>query len=190
MSIDELIAEGEAIKDSIDLRHKMGKLDEYHVWHQKVTRFLNQEVPGDIVIHKFDVAVKEFNSNYCSKESFDKVLSVLKAFQTLPKLTEDTYNANQESMNSIILNNNITQTQEQHQQQDVVVKILLEAAKDELTGKQRKELLAIAEKTKDPQEAHKSILAKLKGFGEDVAANIVANIITNPQVWQNLGSIL
>ena len=190
MSIEELIAEGEAIKASIDLRHKMGKQEEYHVWHQKVTRFLNQEVPGDIVIHKFETAVKGFNPSFCSKESFDKVLSVLKAFQALPQLTEDTYNANQESVSSIILNNNITQTQEQHQQQDVIVKILLEAAKDELTGKQRKELLAIAEETKDPQEAHKSILAKLKEFGENVAANIVANIMTSPQVWQNLGSIL
>ena len=69
MSIDELIAEGEAIKDSIDLRHKMGKLEEYHIWRQKVIRFLNQEVPGDIVIHNFEVAVKGFNFNYCSKES-------------------------------------------------------------------------------------------------------------------------
>lgn len=193
MSIEELIAEGEAIKANIDLRHKMEKQDEYHVWHQKVTRFLNQEVPGDIVIHKFETAVKGFNPSFCSKESFEKVLSVLKAFHALPKLTEDTYTAaTQKSMSSIILNNNLTQTQEQHQQQqqDIIVKILLEAAKDELNGKQRKELLAIAEETKDPQEAHKNILAKLKEFGEDVAANIVANIMTSPQVWQNLGSIL
>lgn len=56
--------------------------------------------------------------------------------------------------------------------------------------KQRKELLAIAEETLDPQEARKSIFAKLKDFGEDVAANIVANIMTNPQVWQNIGSLL
>lgn len=93
---------------------------------------------------------------------------------------------------SVNVNTNITQNQEQkqNQQQEVIVKILLEAAKDELTGKQRKELLAIAEETKDPQEAHKSILAKLKEFGEDVAANIVANILTNTMVWQNLGSLL
>lgn len=94
--------------------------------------------------------------------------------------------------NSVNVNTTVTQSQEQkqNQQQEVIVKILLEAAKDELTGKQRKELLAIAEKTKDPQIAHKRILAKLKEFGEDVAANIVANIMTNPQIWQNLGSLL
>ena len=94
--------------------------------------------------------------------------------------------------NSVNVNTTVTQSQEQkqNQQQDVIVKKLLEAVKDELTGKQRKELLAIAEETKEPQIAHKSILAKLKEFGEDVAANIVANIITNPKVWQYLGSLL
>jgi hypothetical protein len=40
------------------------------------------------------------------------------------------------------------------------------------------------------QETHKSIVAKLKGFGEDVAANIVANIMTNSQVWHNIGALL
>ena len=96
-------------------------------------------------------------------------------------------NVNDKTVN---VNTTVTQNQEQHQQQDVIVKILLEAVKDELTGKQRKELLAIAEETKDPQEAHKSILAKIKEFGEDVAANIVANIMTSPQVLQNLGALL
>lgn len=92
---------------------------------------------------------------------------------------------------SVNVNTTVTQSQEQKQtqQQDVIIKILIEAAKDELTGKQFKELLSIAKKTKDPVEAHKSIFAKLKEFGEDVVANIVANIMTNPQVWQNLGSL-
>lgn len=93
---------------------------------------------------------------------------------------------------SVSVNTTLTQNQEQsqNQQQDVIVKILLEAAKDELTGKQRKELLEIAEETKDPEEARQSILEKIKGFGKDVAANIVANIMTNPLVWQNLGTLL
>ena len=93
---------------------------------------------------------------------------------------------------SVNVNTTVTQSQEQkqNQQQDIVVKILLEAAQDELTGKQRKELLAIAQETKDPKEARKGILSKLKEFGEDVSANIVANILTNPQIWQNLGSLL
>lgn len=67
---------------------------------------------------------------------------------------------------------------------------MIEAVKDELTGKQRKELLEIAKNAKDPEKARKSIFDKIKGFGEDVAANIVANIVTNPEVWQGLGALL
>lgn len=97
--------------------------------------------------------------------------------------------ANDKSVN---VNTTVTQSQEQkqNQQQDFVVRILLEAAQDELTGKQRKELLAVAEQTKDPKQARKGMMEKLKSFGEDVAANIVAIILTNSQVWQHLGSLL
>ncbi len=94
--------------------------------------------------------------------------------------------------NSVNVNTTVSQSQEQNQsqQQEVIIKIFLEAVKDELTGKQRKELLEIAKETKDPKEAHKSILDKLKEYGKDVAANIVANIMTNPQVWQYLGALI
>ena len=114
----------------------------------------------------------------------DTIIAEIKAIG-IP--TQKTVNGNSVNVNTTVTQN---QEQKQNQQQDVIVKILLEAVKDELTGKQRKELLAIAEETKEPQIAHKSILAKLKEFGEDVAANIVANIITNPKVWQYLGSLL
>lgn len=93
---------------------------------------------------------------------------------------------------SVNVNTTVSQNQEQHQnqKQDVIVKILLEAVKDELTGKQWKELLVLAKDKEDPEKTRKSILDKIKGFGENVAANIVANIFTNPEVWQCLGSML
>ena len=86
--------------------------------------------------------------------------------------------------------NNLTQSQTQSQEQNVVVNILLEAIKDDLTGKQRKELLAIAKEASTPEEAHKGILEKLKSFGADVSASIVANILTNPQVWSVIDTIV
>ena len=93
---------------------------------------------------------------------------------------------------SVNVNTMVSQNQEQHQnqKQDVIVKILLEAVKDELTGKQWKELLAVAKVTTDPVESRKSILDKIKSFGEGVASNIVANIVTNPVVWQSLGTFI
>lgn len=102
----------------------------------------------------------------------------------LPSLSKDKVSK------GIQITNNVSQSQNQSQEQNVIINILLEAVKDELNGKQRKELLTIAENAKDPQEARKGILEKLKEFGADVSASIVANILTNPSVWATLGSIL
>lgn len=93
---------------------------------------------------------------------------------------------------SVNVNTTVSQNQEQHQsqKQNVIVEILLESVKDELTGKQWKELLAVAKDNEDPEKTRKSILDKIKSFGEDVASNIVANIVSNPEVWQSLGALM
>ena len=88
----------------------------------------------------------------------------------------------------ITINN--TQNQTQNQEQNIIIEIFLDAIKDELNGKQRKELLAIAENAENPKEVHKRIVEKLKEFGIDISANIVANILTSPTVWTTLDSIL
>ena len=88
----------------------------------------------------------------------------------------------------ITINN--TQNQTQNQEQNIIIEIFLDAIKDELNGKQRKELLAIAENAENPKEVHKRIVEKLKEFSIDISANIVANVLTNPTVWSSLSSLL
>ena len=88
----------------------------------------------------------------------------------------------------ITINN--TQNETQNQEQIIIIEIFLDAIKDELNGKQRKELLAIAENAENPKEVHKRIVEKLKGFGIDISANIVANVLTYPTIWSSLSSLL
>ena len=65
--------------------------------------------------------------------------------------------------------------------------MFLDAIKDDLTGRQVKELKdVIAESGDDKEKARDNIIVKLKSFGSDVASNIVANIITNPLIWSSL----
>lgn len=65
--------------------------------------------------------------------------------------------------------------------------MFLEAIKDDLTGKQVKELKEVIKESGDDKEkARNGIIEKLKSFGSDVASNIVANIITNPMIWASL----
>lgn len=88
------------------------------------------------------------------------------------------------------VNVSVSQNQKQSQHQDFIVNILLDAIKDELTGRQQKEIFEIAKNSDTPEEARIGILDKIKEFGEDVSANIVANLLTNPSVWSIIGSIL
>lgn len=100
-------------------------------------------------------------------------------------------NVNDKSVNvNTTVNQNQEQSQNQNQEVNLVVTILLDAVKDELTGKQRKELVAITKEAATPEDAHKGILEKLKEFGSNVSASIVANIFTNPHVWEAMGSLV
>ena len=75
----------------------------------------------------------------------------------------------------------------QSQEQSLAVELFIEAIKDDLTGRQIKELKSVvAEADNDLQKARPGILAKLKEFGADVASNIVANLLTNPMIWGGL----
>ena len=69
----------------------------------------------------------------------------------------------------------------------MAIELFIEAIKDDLTGRQIKELKAVvADVNNDLQKARPGIITKLKEFGSDVASNIVANILTNPSIWSGL----
>jgi hypothetical protein len=74
---------------------------------------------------------------------------------------------------------NINQTQNVK----VDFNILLKDIKNELTGKQFGELENILKENDEPETKKNKIVDKLKSFGSDVATNIIANILTNPQLW-------
>ena len=78
---------------------------------------------------------------------------------------------------------NLHQNQNQNQNQTVNVNFIWEAIKDELTGKQVKEIDEILEGKDEPGVKKSKILDKIKSFGSDVASNIIAGIITNPALW-------
>ena len=78
---------------------------------------------------------------------------------------------------------NITQTQQQKTQ--ISLNLLIESIQEELKGSQLKELQTIIEeKETEPIEKKNKIVETLKKFGGDVASNIVANILTNPILFE------
>lgn len=91
----------------------------------------------------------------------------------LPELSTKTENG---------LNINITQSQ--NQETKVSISLLIESIQDELKGSQLKELQEVISNEKlDREEKKNTIISKLKGFGGDIASNILANVLTNPSLF-------
>ncbi|PKP51941.1 MAG: hypothetical protein CVT92_11165 [Bacteroidetes bacterium HGW-Bacteroidetes-1] len=69
------------------------------------------------------------------------------------------------------------------QNQTVNVNLILSAIKDELTKSQWVEIEKLLKVEEVKSTKHKKIIEKISGFGTDVASNILANILTNPNLW-------
>ncbi|MCT4287076.1 hypothetical protein HZP25_10155 [Elizabethkingia anophelis] len=77
------------------------------------------------------------------------------------------------------ININLTQSQNQ----SVNINLLVSALEDELTVSQFREVSDLMETDEPKSEKKRKIIDKIKSFGSDVASNILANILTNPNIW-------
>jgi len=77
------------------------------------------------------------------------------------------------------ININLTQ----NQNQTVKINLLIGALEDELTVSQLREVNELMNTEEPKSEKRKKLIDKLKSFGSDVASNILANILTNPNIW-------
>ena len=139
-----------------------------------------------------DPAIKEFETlsdQSIAPDQQRKLLAIIEAIAVIPgsdidKESDSSQKSINEGVNITINNSN---NQSQNQEQSFAVRLFLEAIKDDLTGRQIKELKNVVDEAgSDLQKARKGIFEKLKGFGADVASNIVANILTNPTIWNGL----
>lgn len=162
----------------------------YQKWLATTKRFIGINYPNDKDVNEFETISKE----KMGPEQQRKLLAILEAFAVLPvvipdnrtMLVSEKKGKGKDSINFVTTINN-TNSQSQSQEQSLAVQLFIEAIKDDLTGRQIKELKAVvAEADNDIQKARPGILAKLAEFGSDVASNIVANLLTNPTIWNGL----
>lgn len=157
-------------------------MEQYEKWLAAAKRFLNINFPGDKYVAEFE----EISKKKLGPKQQQQMLAILEAFANIPTLVPQSNKEQNNKGVSITANFNNTNSQSQSQEQTTAINIFLEAIKDDLTGKQVKEIKeVIAESAGDKEKARSGIVEKLKSFGSDVASNIVANIITNPMIWAN-----
>ena len=162
----------------------------YQKWLATTKRFIGINYPNDKDVNEFETISKET----LRPEQQKKLLAILEAFSVFPTVILDNRtrqvtekkDKGKDAINVVTTINN-TNRQSQTQEQSLAVQLFIEAIKDDLTGRQIKELKAVvAEADNDLQKSRSGILAKLAEFGSDVASNIVANILTNPMIWGGL----
>lgn len=164
----------------------------YQKWLATTKRYLGITFPNDKDIKEFDAVSNE----KISPEQQRKLLAILEAFASLPSVIPDALfseikEKEGKGRNAINVTTNINnsnhQSQTQNQEQTLAVELFIEAIKDDLTGRQIKELKQVVNDADgDLKKARPGIIDKLKSFGSDVASNIVANLLTNPMIWGGL----
>lgn len=157
---------------------------EYILWLTKTQRLLEILFPNDKHVNEF-IEI----SNNCDLSPFqqDSLLAILKAFMTFPTIVPTQLEQQKQDMITINNTNANSNTQSQSQEQALAIHLFIEAIKDDLTGRQIKELKEIvAEADNDLQKARPNILTKLKEFGVDVISNVLTNVLTNPTIWNGL----
>lgn len=155
----------------------------YIKWKENAKRFLEINFTGDKHIDEFN---KTCDEERLTPNQQKKLLAILEAFEKYPQVIERSKMLNQSA--NINIHSNISNTNTQNQSQSQEIRILLDCLEDELSVKQLKELKQVVDEEKDDLEKAKpKVIDKIKSFGENVASNILANIITNPAIWSYLG---
>ena len=118
-----------------------------------------------------------------AKEILESIISDIEHFG-IPKLT------NEQSGKGVNLHVNQVNQQTQTTSITINLEIVFEALKSGLRDTEIEELKEILASSQEPKVKKKNFMGKIKSFGSDVASNILANILTNPQVYEQLGKNL
>ena len=189
--LETLIQEGNEIVSSISYVHapsgvirmydvyRVENETKFQIWKSKSIRLLNINFKGDIETNDFIEAAKSFDKSHCTPKYLKEMVGILVSCKEIPDNVKCEEKEKQESHSAVMVTVNQSQIQNQSQE----INIFLDSIADELTGKQYKELKAIAQEEPNPEKSKQKVVEKLKSFGSDILSNILANIVTNPSVW-------
>lgn len=162
--------------------YKVEDESQYQTWKSKSMRLLNVNFKDGMESKAFAEAAQSFDKSHYTPKYLKEMVGILVSCKEIPNHVKQQKEAKQEPSSAVTVNVNQSQSQNQTQE----INIFLESIADEITGKQYKELKSIAQEEPNPEKSKQKIVEKLKSFGGDVLSNIVANIVTNPSVWNCL----
>lgn len=178
-----------ALQNRVDALLTITQSQKFNEWK---TRTLQTLAHIYDVKHTSYLALKEiYGYNYVDRTPQAKS----EAIELLNGLIEDLKNfgfpkPNDSSNNG--LNVLVNQHNNQNQTTSISINIdfIIDVLKGELRNSEIEEVKEILESKEEGKEKKKKFIDKIKSFGSDVASNVLANILTNPQVYEKLGGML
>jgi hypothetical protein len=132
-----------------------------------------------IAFHYTDITTQAIG---ISKELMLSLIENLKNFD-FPK-------ENENPNNGVIVSVNQSNQQSQSTQVSISFEFFIEILHGELRTSEIEELKEILQSSMEPKVKKKNFVDKIKSFGSDVASNILANLLTSPEVYNQLGRML
>jgi len=182
-----------ALKLRLDALDKITSYSTFISWQESTTTTIEHLYPSGGTIQRFsDIDAYDEYMEYgngvptATKEAKDFIETLINNIDLLGLQK----NYSQEAEKGV--NVTVTQSNDQNQSTQVSIKLdfILNAVKGELRDSEIEELKEILAKEEDPKEKKKRFIDKIKSFGSGVASNILANILTNPEVYAQFGSML
>lgn len=194
ITIESLIEQGKEIQQGISLVpssphvirvvsvYRLADESIYERWKNITIRFLSSKYSNDESVSDFRKATERFEKKYYSPTEMNKMIGILESIAVFPTHIESANNQ-QTKHTSIVINNTNSQSQNQTQN----IELFTKAIEDVLTISQIKELKKVVEdEGGNVAKAKPKLVEKIKLYGENIASNIVANIITNPSIWEKI----
>ena len=182
----------EILENKITELNKISDTEDFPVWQNTTAMSLEKIFGNNEAIEAF----KEIEASYWAVDSIIYQLDRAKRDSTnyLTTFIQEVkdFGAKKSERKSTKggIEINLTQSNNQTQSVTVSLNIVFEALKDELRKSEIEELLEILNQEVDEKEKKKSFMEKIKSFGADVSSNVLATILTNPQVFEQLGGLL
>ncbi len=157
----------------------------FNEWKIKTLQTLGHIYGAD---HNSYSALKNINSFSYSDRTINAIREATELFKGLIEDLDNLGLPIISNNNTPNVNLNISQQNTQLQTTSISINldILIDLLKDELKGSQIKELKAILESNESQEEKKKSFFDKIKYFGADIASNILANLLTNPKIYEQI----
>jgi hypothetical protein len=185
----------QAIQDKLKKLALLNETKQFNVWQKEtVSTLMNIYAESDTRIKSFEEIQSYQHFGFTGIDRFPDAKQEAEAI--LKSLITDIkdFGIMRYDSKSITggININLNQHNSQNQSTTVSVnfELIIESLKYGLSGAQIEEVKEILESNLEPKEKKITFLEKIKSFGSDVASNILANLLTNPQVYQQLGGML